>query len=68
MKKEFSIIELNSKKMSLGWHGFGGSVFQWHPELKIGFAFLGAIKQNMLATPTGLHLQPCIVNIESILS
>ena len=23
-----------------GWMGFGGSVFQWHPELKIGFAYV----------------------------
>ena len=23
-----------------GWYGHGGSVFQWHPELKIGFAFI----------------------------
>ena len=23
-----------------GWYGFGGSVFQWHPELEIGFAFV----------------------------
>ena len=22
-----------------GWMGLGGSVFQWHPELEIGFAF-----------------------------
>jgi len=22
-----------------GWYGLGGSVFQWHPELKIGFGF-----------------------------
>lgn len=22
-----------------GWFGYGGSVFQWHPELKIGFAY-----------------------------
>ena len=28
-----------------GWFGYGGSVFQWNPELKIGFAF----------TPTLLH-------------
>ena len=28
-----------------GWFGYGGSVFQWHPELKIGFAY----------TPTYLH-------------
>jgi CubicO group peptidase (beta-lactamase class C family) len=23
-----------------GWMGFGGSVFQWHPEHKIGFAYV----------------------------
>ena len=23
-----------------GWLGMGGSIFQWHPELKIGFAFV----------------------------
>ena len=23
-----------------GWIGFGGSVVEWHPELKIGFAFI----------------------------
>ena len=23
-----------------GWCGFGGSTFQWHPELKIGFAYV----------------------------
>jgi len=28
-----------------GWMGFGGSIFQWHPELDIGFAFV----------PTMLH-------------
>ena len=22
-----------------GWMGYGGSVFQWHPELEIGFAY-----------------------------
>jgi hypothetical protein len=22
-----------------GWHGIGGSIMQWHPELQIGFAF-----------------------------
>lgn len=28
-----------------GWFGYGGSVFQWNPELRIGFAFV----------PTSLH-------------
>ena len=29
----------------VGWMGFGGSVMQWHPELKIGFGYI----------PTCLH-------------
>jgi hypothetical protein len=24
----------------VGWMGFGGSVFQWHPEMEIGFGFV----------------------------
>ena len=28
-----------------GWFGFGGSIFQWHPDQEIGFAFV----------PTSLH-------------
>ena len=23
-----------------GWFGYGGSIFQWNPELKIGFAYV----------------------------
>ncbi len=23
-----------------GWFGFGGSVFQWHPELQISFSYV----------------------------
>ena len=26
-----------------GWFGYGGSVFQWHPEQKIGFAFVPTV-------------------------
>ena len=29
-----------------GWMGLGGSIFQWHPQSEIGFAFV----------PTSLHL------------
>jgi CubicO group peptidase (beta-lactamase class C family) len=29
-----------------GWMGFGGSIFQWHPQLQISFAFV----------PTSLHV------------
>ena len=25
---------------SYGWGGLGGSIFVWHPELEIGFAFV----------------------------
>ncbi len=24
----------------VGWGGFGGSIFQWHPELEIGFGYV----------------------------
>jgi len=34
-----------------GWMGLGGSIFQWHPERRIGFAFV----------PTSLHV-PDFVN------
>ncbi len=29
-----------------GWLGLGGSIFQWHPELEIGFGYV----------PTALHV------------
>ena len=29
----------NGRQGFYGWMGFGGSVFQWHPELKIGFGY-----------------------------
>ena len=29
-----------------GWMGLGGSIFQWNPELEIGFAFV----------PTSMHI------------
>ena len=25
-----------------GWQGYGGKVFQWHPQLNIGFAYVSA--------------------------
>ena len=38
--------ELNQGREGFyGWMGLGGSIFQWHPELDIGFAFV----------PTSLH-------------
>ncbi|MBT8140011.1 MAG: beta-lactamase family protein [Gammaproteobacteria bacterium] len=36
----------NGREGFYGWMGLGGSIFQWHPQRDIGFAFL----------PTSLHL------------
>jgi len=30
----------NGREGFYGWLGYGGSVFQWHPELRIGFAYV----------------------------
>ena len=32
--------ELVGRDGFVGWMGFGGSVFQWHPEMKISFAYV----------------------------
>jgi hypothetical protein len=40
--REFSI----GREGFVGWMGLGGSIFQWHPEHQIGFAFV----------PTALHV------------
>ena len=32
--------ELVGRDGFVGWMGFGGSVFQWHPELQISFAYV----------------------------
>lgn len=36
----------NGREGFFGWMGLGGSIFQWHPNLKIAFAFV----------PTSLHV------------
>ena len=36
----------NGREGFYGWMGLGGSIFQWHPQLDIGFAFV----------PTSLHM------------
>jgi CubicO group peptidase (beta-lactamase class C family) len=47
----------NNREGFYGWFGFGGSLFQWHPELKIGFAFV----------PTKLHALEMFNNRASVL-
>ena len=42
MEREFN----QGREGFYGWVGLGGSIFQWHPELDIGFAFI----------PTSLHV------------
>ena len=39
--------EEGGRDVYYGWFGYGGSVFQWHPDLRIGFGY----------TPTLLHWQ-----------
>ena len=39
------LLSKGLRKGYFGWMGFGGSVMQWHPELKIGFGYV----------PTYLH-------------
>jgi hypothetical protein len=44
-----------------GWFGFGGSVFQWHPELRIGFAFVPTCLQTLdLTNARGAALQQVV--------
>jgi hypothetical protein len=30
----------NGREGFFGWMGLGGSLFQWHPELRIGFGYV----------------------------
>ena len=46
-----------------GWFGYGGSVFQWHPELKIGFAYLPSLLQPLdMTNLRGARLQEVAVD------
>lgn len=42
LERDFSV----GREGFYGWMGFGGSIFQWHPQLEISFAFV----------PTSLHV------------
>ncbi len=47
----------------VGWHGFGGSVFQWHPEHNIGFGFVPTqLAWYDFANKRGAELQQAVVN------
>ena len=51
----------NNREGFYGWYGHGGSVFQWHPELKIGFAFCqNIINPTELANERAAKLQQLV--------
>jgi len=52
----------------VGWAGFGGSVFQWHPEHKISFAYVPTLLQPLdLMCLRGAFLQAKVLKcVESI--
>jgi len=43
--EEEDITETSGRLGYYGWMGYGGSVFQWHPELKIGFGYAPTLLQ-----------------------
>ena len=46
-----------------GWIGYGGSIVQWHPELKIGFAFLPTLLNTTeMFNERGAVLQQLVVD------
>ena len=46
-----------------GWVGYGGSVMQWHPELKIGFGYVPSLLQWYDAFNTkGARMQKLVVD------
>jgi len=52
-----------------GWMGFGGSVFQWHPGYKIGFAYVPVLltvydMENLKAKKLQEEVMNCYQNID----
>ena len=46
-----------------GWFGYGGSVMQWHPEKKIGFAFVPTfLNTTEMVNQRGAILQQLVVD------
>lgn len=44
-----------------GWMGFGGSIFQWHPQLRIGFAFVPTLLHKLdMVNTRGAVLQQIV--------
>ena len=44
-----------------GWMGYGGSLFQWHPKLQIGFAYVPTLLEfHCMLNRKGGRLQVCL--------
>ena len=69
---EDSEMSKNSKRLRenfVGWQGLGGSVFQWHPEMEIGFGFTRNLMhwydfQNLTAARLQKEVVKCIKDME----
>jgi len=63
-----SEIALNKDREGYyGWMGYGGSVVQWHPELKIGFAFIPTLMSGVeMVNERGAVLQKIVKDCCSI--
>ena len=56
-------MDKNEREGFYGWMGYGGSVLQWHPELKIGFAYVPSLLHPLDARNTrGAELQKIAVD------
>ena len=54
--------ELLGRDGFVGWMGFGGSVFQWHPTLNISFAYIPTLLDwTDLINGKALKLQKAVV-------
>ena len=51
----------NNREGFYGWMGYGGSLFQWHPDLKIGFSFVPSVLNSLeMANERGAVLQQLV--------
>ena len=55
-------IDMNGNREGYyGWFGYGGSIVQWHPELKIGFSFVQTLLSDIeMVNERGAVLQQIV--------
>ena len=63
-------LKIQQRDGYVGWMGLGGSVFQWHPELKIGFAYVPSHLQgfdfmNLRASYLQGEVKKCATKIQA---